>query len=179
MLSLVITSVSLIQASQAFLTQQDCVEFRAEARRKFRAQFYGCSPCAWAPATRTLFNHFISWSCPEFLSSTWATVLCLSQPWSINNKLNGCMQAGGPRLWNVKGLYHYGWQLLICSPAGQSLQITGTQFHAIICVRHARCRSGRRNKGLRGNGNEGKAVVFCWGWMLLKWRRRGLVCLWV
>lgn len=44
------------------------------------------------------------------------------------------MQAGGPSLWNVKGLYHYSWQLLICSPAGQSLQITGTQFHAIICV---------------------------------------------
>lgn len=132
MLSWVITSANLNWASQVFLTRHHCVCFR----KKLRAHFYRSSPRVWAPATRTLINQFISWSCfcPEFLSSTLAAVLCLSQSWSINNKLNGCMQAGGPHLWNVKGLYHYSWQLLICSPVGQSPQIIGTQFHAIITV---------------------------------------------
>lgn len=136
MLSWVTTSANLNWTSPASLTQHDCVHFQAEPRKTFWAHFYGSSPGAWAPATRTLFNHFISWGCfcPEFHSSIWATVLCWSQPWSINNKLNGGLQAGGLCLRNVKGLYHYSWQLLIYSPAGQSLQITGTQFHAIICV---------------------------------------------
>lgn len=58
------------------------------------------------------------------------------------------MQAGGPRLWNVKGLHHYSRQLLICSPAAQSPEIIGTLFHTIISV------SGTQGAD-RGHGNEG------------------------
>lgn len=74
------------------------------------------------------------------------------------------MQAEGPRLWNVKGLYHYSWQRLICS-----LQVNHRKLQGLAFTPSFQCPRGVNGAAAARAGerpNDGKAKILQPGWML-------------